>query len=271
MASPSASTPATGTATTSATGIATEAAPGAIPSKPASAMQMRKVDVPPNIAQVVAAPDRSEDDRKLDTGRHPGETLAFFSIAPGQRVAEIAAGGGYTSELLARAVAPNGVVYGDNSKWILERFAEGPWSARLAKPVNKSVVRLDREFDDPIPETVHDLDAVLCVLFYHDTVWMKTDREKMNKMVFRALKHGGVYGIIDHNARPGSGISEVQTLHRIEESFVASEVQRAGFTLAAEADFLRNPSDPRDWNASPMKAGEKRGQSDRFVLKFVKP
>jgi predicted methyltransferase len=60
-------------------------------------------------------------------------------------------------------------------------------------------------------------------------------------------------------------------LHRIDEPALKAEVQAAGFRLAAEADFLRNPADTRDWSTSPRVVGERRGTSDRFVLKFVKP
>ncbi len=222
-------------------------------------------------AQVVAAPDRSEADRALDAGRFPAETLAFFEIRPGMRVAELGAGGGYTTELLARMVGPTGRVYGQNPKFILERFAEKPWSERLAKPVNAQVARVDREFDDPLPPEAVDLDAVLIVLFYHDTVWLETDRARMNASVFAALKKGGVYGVIDHSARQGTGASDAKTLHRIEESVLVAEIEKAGFVLDAAAEFMRNPADPRDWNASPTAAGEKRGTADRFVLRFRKP
>jgi predicted methyltransferase len=221
--------------------------------------------------QVVAAPDRSDADRALDAGRFPAETLAFFEIRPGQRVAELGAGGGYTTELLARMVGPTGRVYGQNPKFILERFAEKPWSERLAKPVNAQVVRADREFDDPLPPEAKDLDAVLIVLFYHDTVWLETDRARMNASVFAALRKGGVYGVIDHSARAGTGTNDVKTLHRIEESVLVGEIEKAGFVLDAAAEFMRNAADPRDWNASPTAAGEKRGTADRFVLKFRKP
>ena len=227
--------------------------------------------VPKAVADAVAAPDRSDADRALDGGRHPAETLAFFAIAPGAKVADLGAGGGYTSELLARVVGPTGVVYGQNPRLVLERFAEKPWSERLKKPINAKIVRVDREFDDPLPPDAHDLDAVVIVLFYHDTVWQGVDRAKMNAAIFRALRPGGVYGIVDHSARSGSGTEDVKTLHRIEESVVKQEVEAAGFVLAGEAEFLRNPGDQRDWNDSPVAAGEKRGESDRFVLKFVKP
>ena len=93
------------------------------------------------------------------------------------KVAELMAGGGYTTELLARAVGPKGMVYGQNNKLVLDRFAEKPWTERLAKPVMKNVVRVDRELDDPLPPKAKNLDAVFMVLFYHDTVWLGRPRQ----------------------------------------------------------------------------------------------
>jgi len=220
---------------------------------------------------IIQAPDRSADDRALDAGRHPAELLAFIGAKSGMRIAEIGSGYGYTAELLARAVAPNGAVYGQNNRFIRERFAEKPWTERLTKPVMKPVVRVDREFDDPLPAEATNLDAVVNVMLYHDTVWMKTDRARMNRAIYSALRPGGVYVIVDHSGRPGTGVTEVESLHRIEEKVVRQEVEAAGFKLVADADFLRNPADTRDWNASPRTAGERRGTSDRFVLKFAKP
>lgn len=227
---------------------------------------------PPSFyADIIAAGDREQADLELDEGRRPAEMLRFFGIAPGMRVAEISAGGGYTAELLARTVGPEGRVYAQNSPFVLKRFAAAPWKARMKKPAMQNVVRLDRNFDVALPPEVKDLDAVLVVLFYHDFVWQKVDRERFNNMVYDALRPGGIYGIIDHSAKPGRGLRDVEKLHRIEESTLRSEVEKAGFELVATGEFLRNPADTRDWNASPRTAGEKRGTSDRFVLKYVKP
>lgn len=221
-------------------------------------------------ADVVAAADRTDADRALDAGRKPVEFLAFLEAKPGMKVAELTAGGGYTTELLARAVGPTGTVYGQNSTFVLERFAAKPWGERLSRSVNKNVVRADRELDDPLPPEATGLDLVVSNAIYHDTVWQRVDRTKMNGAVLRALKSGGAYVVCDSSAKDGSGVADVETLHRIDETFVKDEVTKAGFRLAGESNFLRNPADTRDWSASPGAAGAKRGTSDRFCLKFVK-
>jgi predicted methyltransferase len=228
-----------------------------------------KVPVPPPIQAIVDAKDRTDADRQLDASRHPGELLAFLGLRPGMRVAELAAGSGYTTELLARAVGPTGKVWGQNNAMFL-KFIDKPWTERLARSAMKNVVRSDRELDAPLPPDAKSLDAIVIVLFYHDSIWMGADRDKMNKAVFDALKHGGQYVVVDHSALEGHGKSDVKTLHRIDELSVIRDVERAGFTHAADADFLRNPADTRDWSDSPSAAGEKRGTSDRFVAKFVK-
>src|SRR5437879_35146 len=185
---------------------------------------------------VVTAADRSPEDRALDAGRKPDQLLAFLGVQPGWRIADLGAGGGYTTELLQRAVGSKGVVYGQNSKKLLEMFLEKPWSARLAKPVMKGVVRLDRDFDDPFPDGLRPLDAVTIVLFYHDTVWLEVNRAAMNKAVFAALKPGGVFVIVDHSARPGDGIDVASTFHRIEANVVQWDVPAAAFRLQGERD-----------------------------------
>jgi predicted methyltransferase len=240
--------------------------------KPATTTQTPAAPPPPSaVALAVAAPDRSAEDRALDAGRHPVEVLGFFEVAPGQKIGELFAGGGYTTELLARTVGDTGKVYAQNTTEILDKFARKPWTERAAKPVMKNVVAVERPIDDPLPPEATGLDEVITILNYHDTVWMKADRAKMNKAVFAALRPGGIYAIVDHSAADGSGTRDCETLHRIDEAVVKSEVTAAGFVLDGESAVLRNPGDPRDWNASPHKAADKRGTSDRFTLRFKKP
>ena len=230
-------------------------------------------DVPVAIKAAIAAPDRADADRALDAGRKPGEVLAFFQVARGQKIVELFAGGGYTTELMARIVGDGGRIYAQNTKEVLDRFARKPWTERAAKPVMKNVVGIEQPTDAPFPPEAKDLDAVITILNYHDFVWQKADRTKLNATVFAALKPGGVYGVIDHSAAAGSGTRDCETLHRIDEEIVKQEILAAGFKLDAESNVLRAPADTRDWNSSPKAATEagKRGQSDRFVLRFVKP
>lgn len=231
------------------------------------------MDVPGPIQGAIASDDRTDDDRKLDPGRKPGEVLAFFKVAPGQKIGELFAGPGYTTELLARTLGENGRLYAQNTTEMLDKFARKPLTERLARLAMKSVMMIEQPTETPFPPDVKDLDAVICVLNYHDYVWQKVDRAKLNAAVLAALKPGGIYGIVDHSAAKGSGLRDVETLHRIDEEAVKQEITAAGFKLDGESAVLRTPADTRDWNASPKAAADanKRGASDRFVLRFVKP
>ena len=225
-------------------------------------------------AAIVAAPDRDEADLEGDRRRAPTELLAFMQLRAGMRVADIGAGTGYTTELLARAVGPEGRVYGQNPTFVLERFAAEGWTARLAKPVNANVVSLEREFDDPFPGDIEPLQRVINILFYHDFEWQGVDRQAHLADAFAALAPGGIYVIVDASAAEGHGASDSKTLHRVEQALVVREFEAAGFQLVREAEFLRNPEDTRDWNATPWSDPERaaRGEfSDKFVLAFQKP
>ena len=221
----------------------------------------------PDYLWVVHDRERSDADRVIDLRRKPEKLLEFYDVRPGMRVLDLSAGGGYNTELLARVVGPTGVVYAQHSRISQEnKVVRARLEERLKKPAMKPVVYLAREFEDPVPPDVTKLDLVTFNFNYHDTVWMGVDRPRMNRAVFNALKPGGTYIIADHSGRPGTGTSETKSLHRIDESVVRREVEAAGFRLVAEADFLRNPNDPRDVPVSKSQV-----PNDEFILKFVRP
>lgn len=223
-------------------------------------------EVTPEIRAVVASPDRSDADRKTDERRKPEMMLAFAGVKPGMKVLEVGAGAGYSAELLARSVGPQGVVYAHNSPDAIARFIKTRFDERAAKPVMGNVVKLIREFDDPVPSDVRGLDLATMLFEYHDTPAAGIDRAKMNRRIFDALKPGGTFVVADHSAKTGAGVSASRTLHRIDEAVVRQEVEAAGFKFVAAADFLRNPDDPRDATSSRATI-----RVDEFVLKFVKP
>jgi predicted methyltransferase len=219
----------------------------------------------PDYAAVAAAPDRSDADRETDKRRDPVKLLAFTGVRPGMKVLDMGAGGGYSTELMARAVGPSGMVYGQNAPDLGGRAKERI-AARLQTPAMKNVVMLSRPFDDPVPADVSGLDLITFFFYYHDTTYLPVDRAEMNRKLFAALKPGGVLVIADHSARPGEGTSVAKTIHRIEESTLRREVEAAGFKLVGEGDFFRHPEDTRDFSVN-----RPTGPVDEFVLKYQKP
>ena len=219
----------------------------------------------PDYAAVAAAPDRSDADRETDKRRDPVKLLAFTGVRPGMKVLDMGAGGGYSTELMARAAGPSGTVYGQNAPDLGGRAKERI-EARMQTPAMKNVVMLARAFDDPLPAGVGDLDLITFFFYYHDTAYMAVDRAEMNRKLYAALKPGGILVIADHSAKPGEGTSVAKTIHRIEESVLRREVEAAGFKLVSEGDFLRHPEDTRDFSVN-----RPTGPVDEFVLKFQKP
>jgi predicted methyltransferase len=220
----------------------------------------------PDYEAIVAAPDRADADRQVDQRRQPAKMLAFAGVRTGMRILDMEASAGYSTELLARIVAPAGTVYAQDSAAVIERFVKDKFDLRAQKPAMKNVVHVIRDFDDPIPPDVSGLDMITFFFAYHDITYMQVDRAAMNKKMFAALKPGGFLIVADHSAKPGEGVSVTKTLHRIEESTLRQEIEAAGFKLVAEGDFLRHPEDPRD-------AAVFRPQVpvDEFVLKYQKP
>jgi predicted methyltransferase len=225
--------------------------------------------IPGYIVDAVNSPARPAADRALDSSRKPEQFLAFFGIKPGMKVADLWAGGGYTTELLARTVGPNGKVYSQNMEAPVRfKKAAETWHARAKETGMSNVVEITKPFDSPdlLPVPPGSLDAVIINMNYHDMVGRGFNRVNINHAVFTALKPGGIYGLVDNSAKPGTGANDANTLHRIDENFEVTEIEKAGFRLAATSDILRNPNDPRTqpfWKVNHTQ--------DRFVLKFVKP
>jgi predicted methyltransferase len=229
------------------------------------ALQRASAQSAPDYAALLAATDRSEADRDADKRRDPLPFLVFAAPRPGMKVLDMGAGGGYSSELMARTVAPNGTVYAQNPADLGER-PKAAFQARLATAAMKNAVADIAPFDDPVPPGVQDFDLITFLFYYHDTTYMQVDRAQMNRKLFAALRPGGMLVIADHSALPGQGTSVGKTLHRIEEATLRQEVEDAGFKLVATGDFWRNAGDTHDFPSF------KRDMPvDNFVLKFQKP
>jgi predicted methyltransferase len=213
----------------------------------------------------VADPRRPVAEVERDPLRYPVEMLAFTRLRPGHRIADIRPEEGYFTRLFAPVVGPQGRVYAFVPTRTAER--ENGFADALATEYG-NVERVTGALDSMrFPEP---LDAVFMAQEYHDfhIPGFNTDVAAMNRAVFAALKPGGVYVVIDHEAAPGTGISAVQTLHRIEGAQLRREVEAAGFVFDGESDALRNPDDDHSINVfrEPI-----RGRTDQFAYRFRKP
>jgi len=223
---------------------------------------------PDFITEAIGDPGRLADARVRDPYRKPGEILAFSGIRPGDAIVEIAPGGGYYTALLSRVVGPAGRVYAIDSDRLheympsLREMYTQYVEADPRENVEYSSQRLDAL------ELPPGVDQVWMVQFYHDTIWLGVDRAAMNRAFFDALKPGGVYLVIDHSAAAGADDAVTRDLHRVDPATVRAEIEAAGFVRAGTSDVLANAEDPLDDSVFDE---ARRGRSDRFVWKFVKP
>jgi len=225
--------------------------------------------VPANITAALADKSRPEADVKRDAARRPGEMLAFAGVKPGDKVADFMMGGGYFTAILSPAVGTTGKVYAyQSAEFIAFRAAYGDEQKKAAEG-RANVVPLTAPLSAVgLPD---GLDLVLTVQNYHDMhlkPFPAGTAASVNAQVFKALKPGGVYLVVDHAAAAGAPLTVADTLHRIDPAIVKQEVQAAGFKFEGESDVLKDPADDHTANVfSPAI----RGKTDQFIYKFRKP
>ncbi|MBI1365620.1 MAG: hypothetical protein GC153_06635 [Alphaproteobacteria bacterium] len=238
----------------------------------ASASETQAPDYDAIAAAAVADPARPEADRANDANRKPAATLAFMMIAPGENVFEMEAGGGYYTEMVSRAVGPNGSVVMQNPPPIL-KFVGDAIKARLADDRLANVRESISNFDHLDAEDGTE-DVVTWVwgpheLYFHPSADVNLgDVDATYAEIFRILKPGGVFVAIDHRAENGAPQTTGNDLHRIDPAIVKAAAEKAGFVLDAEGDFLKNPDDPHNIAVFDKSI---RGHTDQFALRFRKP
>lgn len=221
------------------------------------------------IAKAVADPARPEADRARDGDRKPAEVIALTGIHHDAVIAEMLPGQGYFTRILSKVVGPKGVVYAwMNVPANVPAGGRDPAAALrvLAADPNYSNVKLaNLDPATPLPQPV---DLVWTSLNYHDMHNRPgADLAMQNKMVWDALKPGGLYLVIDHAAENGSGKRDTQTLHRIDPELVKQEVTSVGFKLVTDSKLLQHTGDDRKLPSSQVA----RGNTDQFLFIFQKP
>jgi predicted methyltransferase len=227
--------------------------------------------VPAYITQSLANPSRPDADKQRDADRKPADVIAFSSMRPGWKVADFIPGTGYYDRIFVGVVGPKGHVYSfypTEVKNFRKDVTLPPDGATpfLGAANDTAIVRSVNEFAAPEPldlvwlsDNYHDM---------HDPFFAPADLAKVNQAVFKALKPGGLYIIIDHAAAAGSGLRDTNTLHRVDKAAVVSEVEAAGFKLVGESSALNNPADDHSKRIFDPAI---RGHTDQFALKFRKP
>lgn len=233
-------------------------------------------DIPDHIRHAVEHPNRPEADKTRDGGRKPGDVLAFAGLKPGMAALDLVSSSGYYAEVLSRVVGEAGKVIIHNTDWMTQYYAEA-----LAKRYESDRLANTEfyvaEFNDiDLPEG--SVDFAILGLNYHDIywipkpdsefVWLPIDHKKFLANIHRALKPGGVFVIIDHQAPESLGTEAGNTVHRISSVIVSRQMEGAGFEFIDETDVLGNPDD--DLSLSVFHP-DIRGRTDRFVLVFRKP
>ncbi len=246
--------------------------------------------------QALAGEHRSEANRKRDVYRHPRETLLFFGLKPDMSVLEIWPGGGWYSEILAPVLRDKGKLYLagnaiENPKlpaWQREArekqeaaYAKRP--ALFGKPVFTSLGPPDYMAIAP----AGSMDMVLTFRNVHNWSAQSSSTQRADALVFKAfyeaLKPGGILGVVEHRAHPGTPFEQQIKSGYMTEAYVIELAEKAGFKLAAKSEINANPKDTKDhpngvWTLPPMSRGrldpEKYlaiGESDRMTLKFERP
>ena len=221
--------------------------------------------------RALADPARALQRQAADARRKPGELIAFAGVKPGDKVLDLIPGEGYWTRIFSKLVGPEGKVY-------------AVWPARYARLATGNVATLrqlsaDQYYGNIVTEVQptamltapEPLDVVWTSQNYHDypdEFMGKGDPSILNQAVFRILKPGGTYMVIDHRAEAGSVMRDTERFHRIDPATVRKQVEAAGFRFVGESKALDNPADPLD---IPVFDKSIRGHTSQFAYKFVKP
>ena len=235
-----------------------------------------------DIAAAVANPARPEAERARDRYRHPAETLEFFGVHSGQTVVEYNPGGGWYARILAPLLAQNGRYIAATGP--SANAQEGARKLIAGQGERAAVVAFDPAAGGDLAPAA-TVDRVLTFRNLHNLV-SKDEAPAVAFLAaaFRALKPGGVLGVVDHRLPEGADPARERSSGYIKRSTAVRLAEAAGFRLDGESEINANPKDTADWPRGvwtlppSLQLGDQDrakyqaiGESDRMTLRFVKP
>jgi predicted methyltransferase len=232
---------------------------------------------------------RAEGNADRNQYRHPRETLEFFGLEPGMTVMEVSPGGGWYTEILAPLMKGNGkliAAHGHPNGGSYSRRSLGGFLRKMGEnndvygEVEVTALQPPRAMTPAAPGSVD-----VAVVFRNVHSWLRTNQAEASlAAIYDALKPGGVLGIVQHRAKPGTDLETMVDTAYITEEKVIELAELAGFELDAKSEINANPADTKDypggvWTLPPsLREGDKNrdkyiaiGESDRMTLRFVKP
>jgi predicted methyltransferase len=258
-------------------------------SSPAVSQDAAERAIAARLDAVLAGDQRSAADRARDVYRHPKETLLFFGIRPDARVVEVWPGSGWYTKIIAPFVHGRGKYYaalepGDPGSTYVTRRRQAFSDMLASRPElygGSEITTLGPDGTDIVPAGTADM--VLTFRNVHD--WMAEGwAPQACAAMYRALKSGGVLGVVEHRGKPGLPQDPNAKSGYVSEDYAIRLIEAAGFKLVARSELNANPNDTKDypqgvWTLPPTyRLGATDhdkyaaiGESDRFTLKFVKP
>ncbi len=277
--------------------IADAAADVSMSEKPAAAM-------PVSIESILAA--QPDEAKARYVYRNPKETLEFFGVEPGMTVVEALPGGGWYTKMLLPYLGENGCLIGVNYSrdlWSLFDFATDEMLANVAAWQKDWVADAEEwrgdagasveafHFGSMTDDYAGKADVVLFVRALHNLAAYESQGDFLTAALgesFRALKPGGILGIVQHEARDNMSDSFADGSNGyLKKAFVIAAVEQAGFDFVAESNINENAADQPSatdivWRLPPsfmtsrddvaaQAAFAEIGESNRMTLKFRKP
>jgi predicted methyltransferase len=236
------------------------------------------------------AEHRSEAGIERNEYRHPVETLEFFGLESGITVIEILPGGGWYTEILAPFLKSNGKYYAahfsPNSTLAYQRSMLTSFQAKLAENPELYGETTITHLNPPLATYIAPPDSADLALTFrnvHNWIMAGTQHEHFDAF-YKAVKPGGILGVVEHRAPEGSSMEFMSTSGYVTEDYVIELAEQAGFEFVESAEINANPKDRKDYSAGvwtlppTLQLGEEGrdeylaiGESDRMTLKFRKP
>ena len=236
-----------------------------------------------SLEEAINSKDRSVKNVKRDQYRNPYETLSFFEIKQDMKVVELSPGGGWYTEILANYIHAPGILiaahFDKNSERAFYVRMRNSFENKINQnPMYKNVSIVDLSSKLAEAETV---DAVLTFRNLHN--WIGPQIDIIFSNAHMALKKGGILGVVEHRANPGTSLEEMKKTGYVTEEYAIKIAEKHGFTLISKSEINANPKDTKDyargvWTLPPvlrLKDDDKQkyiaiGESDRMTLLFKK-